>query len=103
MIWRVEYAPDAIRDFELIFDHLYGAYVEFGETPDVARRRAADRVRIMQSDIARMGRSPFIGTPRPDILPDLRFVRRGRAVVWFLPDEPAQRLRVLAVFQGGRG
>lgn len=33
-VWTLEYSEDAERDFELIFDHLFDAYVELGDAPD---------------------------------------------------------------------
>jgi len=101
-VWTVEFAAGTERDFELIFDHLHQSYLSFGDDEDTAFDRAANRIRDLHSAAAAMSRAPYQGTLREDILPGLRFVRRDRAVFWFVPDQPEQVVRVLAVFFGGQ-
>ena len=49
-----------------------------------------------------MVRSPFQGTLRPDIGAGVRNVTKGRAVIYFRPEEETETLHVLAVFWGGQ-
>ena len=49
-----------------------------------------------------LGRAPFQGTLWPDLLLDLRWVTKNRAILYFQVDEPAAVVRVLAVFFGGQ-
>lgn len=101
-MWRVEYAADSLRDFELIFDHLHGAYQDFGEDERTAFERAAERVHAIQAAGQEIAKAPYQGTLRPDILPGLRFVRRDGAVFWFNLDEAREVVQILAVFFGGQ-
>ena len=55
-------------------------------------RRAADRLSSF----------PILGTARDDILPEVRYVSIDRAIYWFDVDEPARKVRILAVFFGGQ-
>lgn len=101
-MWTVEFAAGTARDFELIFDHLYQSFLNFGEDDETAFDRAAIRIRDIHSAGATIARAPFQGTLRDDILPGLRFVRRGKAVFWFIPDDATQVVRILAIFFGGQ-
>ena len=101
-MWKVEFAQDATRDFELIFDHLVAAYQDFGEDPDAALERAALRIRAIQGLAVEIGKAPYQGTLREDLLKGLRFVRRDKAVFWFVPDPDLRVVRVLAVFFGAQ-
>ena len=102
MVWSLEYSADAVRDFELIFDHLYEAYVEFGDLPDEALERAAERIRKLRTDIDRLVDTPYIGTLRPDVHPGIRFLRREKAAIWFLPVEDSRTIVVAAIFYGAQ-
>lgn len=101
-MWNLEYSQDAVLDFELIFDHLFTAYGELGDASDEAWARAADRIRQLRLEIDRLVETPYIGTSRPDIHQGIRFLRRDKAVVWFLPVEERQTIVVAAIFFGGQ-
>lgn len=101
-MWTVEFAAAAERDFELIFDHLFRSYQDFGDDPDVALDRAERRVLSTQSSAYELARTPHQGTLRPDILGGLRFVRRGQAVYWFVAHEDRKMVQVLAIFYGAQ-
>lgn len=101
-MWTLDYAAAAERDFELIFDHLLATYIDLGEDPDAALERAARRIRTIRLSIDALANTPHIGTLRPDILPNLRFVRRDHAAVWFMPDTDRQHLLVAAIFFGAQ-
>jgi plasmid stabilization system protein ParE len=90
------------RDLEAVFDHLAESHMALGEPPEAAFARAAARVRAIEDAMERLGRAPFQGPLRPDLMPDLRQVTKDRAVFYFQVDAAAERVRVLAVFFGGQ-
>lgn len=102
MAYDVVFAADAARDFALIFDFLFDSYVGFGEDFEPAVTRAEERVQSIRKDIVGLGRKPHRGTLHDDILPGLRHVTIGRAIVWFDIEEDAKRVRIFAVFFGGQ-
>ncbi|NTJ67991.1 type II toxin-antitoxin system RelE/ParE family toxin [Agrobacterium rhizogenes] len=101
-MWNLEYSSDADFDFELIFDHLFAAYLDLGDAPEDALERAANRIRELRLEIDRLVETPYIGTLRPDIYPGIRFLRRDKAAVWFLPAEERRTIVVAAIFFGGQ-
>lgn len=101
-MWTVEFAAAAERDFELIFDHLCEAYQDFGDEFETAFDRAAQRILVIQNSALDLANIPCQGTLRPDILNGARFVRRDRAVFWFVANEDRKTVQVLAVFYGGQ-
>ncbi|MEL6682067.1 MAG: type II toxin-antitoxin system ParD family antitoxin [Pseudomonadota bacterium] len=62
----------------------------------------ADTVALKAILAERTAELPFQVTLHPDILPDVRFVRRNNAVFWFRPEADAQIVRVLALFFGAQ-
>lgn len=92
----------ARHDLELIFDHLFASYREFGDMPDEAYRRAANRIHAIEDAMGRLGRAPFQGTQREDLLPGLRQVTKDAAIFYFTVDEHDERVTVLAIFFGGQ-
>ena len=76
MPYSVVRALEIDRDLVLIFDFLVRSYVEFGDHREDAIRRAAARVRGIESAMLDLGRAPHLGTLRPDLLPGLRSVTR---------------------------
>jgi len=101
-VWTVEFAEAAERDFELIFDHLLQSYQDFGDEFDAAFERAERRVREIQSSAKNLAKFPFQGTPRPDILPGLRFVGHNKAVFWFVAQGDREIVQILAVLFGSQ-
>jgi len=101
-VWTLEYSEDAERDFELIFDHLFDAYVELGDPPDEAVERTAERVRKLRVEIDRLVETTYIETLRPDIHFGIRFLRRDKAAIWFLPVEHSRTIIVSAIFYGAQ-
>ncbi|NLS16628.1 type II toxin-antitoxin system RelE/ParE family toxin [Rhizobium sp. P40RR-XXII] len=101
-MWNLEYSREADRDFELIFDHLFAAYLNLGDAPEEALERAAERVRALRLAIDRLVETPCIGTLRSDVHPGIRFLRRDRAAIWFLPVEEPRAIVVAAIFLGGQ-
>jgi len=101
-VWSLKYSREAEQDFELIFDHLFAAYSDLGDSEDEALERAAGRVRELRSSIQRLTETPFIGTLRSDIYAGIRFVRRDKAAIWFLPVVDRKTLIVAAIFFGAQ-
>lgn len=101
-MWTLEYSADVERDFELIFDHLFDAYIELGDSGDEALERTAERIRKLRVEIDRLVDTPYIGTLRPDIHPGIRFLQRDKAAVWFLPVEHSRTIIVAAIFYGAQ-
>jgi plasmid stabilization system protein ParE len=101
-VWNLEYSSEADRDFELIFDHLFAAYIDLGDAPEDALERAAERIGELRLEINRLVETPYIGTLRPDIYPGIRFLRRDKAAVWFLPIEARRTILVAAIFFGAQ-
>jgi toxin ParE1/3/4 len=102
LAYSLDFAPDAERDLGLIFDFLFEAYVAFGESDDEASAHAGVRIRSIRSDISKLTNQPHRGTLHDRVLPGLRHVSFGRAVVWFRVDEVPEVITVLAVFFGGQ-
>lgn len=102
MAYKVSFAADAERDFELIFDFLVESYLGFGESEETATERALERVQSIGKDATGIGKTPFRGTLHSDLLPDLRHVTLNRAIFWFDIVEATEEVRILAVFFGGQ-
>lgn len=102
MAFKVVFAADAERDFELIFDFLVESYLDFGESGETAVDRALERVQSIREDAKNIAKSPYRGTLHDDLLPGLRHVTLGRAIFWFDVDEKSEEARILAVFFGGQ-
>ena len=102
MKFAIEFSADSARDFELIFDHLFESYREFGESIETALERAAQRIIGIRAAAERLTSFPIRGTRRDDILPGVRHLAIDRAIYWFDVDEPARKIRILAIFFGGQ-
>lgn len=89
------------EDLELIFDHLIAAHQNLGESVDGAFDRAARRIAAIDDAIDALGAAPHQGTLCPNIMDGLRWVSKDRAVFYFVVDDAAGRIDVLAVFFGG--
>ena len=101
MVWRVDFAPGAERDFGIILEHLAQAYIALGDAPASAVGRAIDRVREIKAKAERLGNAPGVGATRDDIGEGLRHVAFDRAIYWFTVDAGARVVTVLAVFLAG--
>ena len=100
MAYKVTFSADAERDFELIFEFLFESYIDFGEAVGPAIDRAEERIQSIRADIEAIAKAPHRGTMHEDILPGLRHVTLGRAVIWFDIIEDKRNVRILAVFFG---
>jgi len=101
MVWRVDFAPGAERDFGIILGHLTDAYIGLGDAPVSAVGRAIERVRAIRASAERLGRTPGLGASRDDLGEGLRHVAFERAIYWFTVDADACAVTVLAVFLAG--
>jgi plasmid stabilization system protein ParE len=102
MAYEVVFAADARHDFTLIFEFLVDSYVGFGDDTETAIMRAETRVQSIRADIAQLGQLPYRGTLHDEMLPGLRHLTIGQAIVWFDIEEDVKLVRVLAVFFGGQ-
>jgi toxin ParE1/3/4 len=96
---RVEFAEAALRDLDLIFDHLAETYRGFGEAPDEAIEHAARRIRAIVGAADRLALAPHRGTVHDDLAPGIRHLTLDRAVYYFRVDDG---VHILAVFFGGQ-
>jgi toxin ParE1/3/4 len=101
-IYAVRRSVQAGRDLSLIFDLLIDSYTALGEDAASAFERAANRVRAIDSAMEGLGRAPFQGTLREDLMPGLRQVTKNSVIFYFLTGEVRERVDVLAVFFGGQ-
>ncbi len=101
-VWTVEFAVEAERDLDLIFDHLLETCQAFGDDIGTSFDRAERRLLEIRSSAPGLAKLSFQGTLRRDILEGLRFVRHDKAVFWFLLKEDRLVVQVLAVFFGGQ-
>lgn len=101
-VFAVHRSVEAGRDLSLIFDHLHESYMALGEDPADAFDRASSRVREVVAAMERLGRSPFQGTLREELMPGLRQVTKDSAIFYFVTHEARERVDVLAVFFGGQ-
>lgn len=102
MRFAIEFSADAERDFELIFDHLFESYVDFGESVEEALDHAARRVMDIRKAAERLASFPLRDAARDDIFPGIRLIAIARAIYWFDVDQAAHRVRILVVFFGGQ-
>jgi plasmid stabilization system protein ParE len=102
MAYEVVFAAGARHDFTLIFEFLVDSYFGFGDDAETAIMRAETRVQSIRADITQLGQLPYRGTLHDEMLPGLRHLTIGQAIVWFDIDEDVKLVRVLAVFFGGK-
>lgn len=101
MVFRVDFAPGAERDFGIIVQHLTDAYIGLGDAPASAVDRAIERARAIRKNAERLGRTPGVGASRDDVGEGLRHVAFDRAIYWFTADVSSGAVTVLAVFLAG--
>ena len=84
-MWSLEFAADAERDFELIFDHLVKSYLEFSEDNDVAFERAVERIRGIRISANKLAVAPKQGHCGPIFLRDCALyvsIKRYSGLFW---------------------
>lgn len=95
-------SADCDEDLDLIYDHLFNAYRDFGDAPGIAFERVVERMRGIEDAMAALGNVPFQGTLESQIMEGLRYATKGRAVFYFLVDERHREVQVLGIFFGGQ-
>ncbi len=100
--YEVVRTREADRDIDGLFDFLIESYVHFGDSVESAFARASQRIERVKADFRGLGKIPKQGTLRPKLTPGLRSVTKERAVFYFIVDDEAHVVRVLAVFFGGQ-
>lgn len=101
-MWRIEFAAAAEDDFDLIFDHLVQSYIVFGDRRSEAMFRAETRVTDIYASSLRICAAPHRGQRHDGLRPGLRQLTLGKATFWFVVDDDARLIRVLAVFFGAQ-
>lgn len=100
--WTVVFAADAASDLALIEDHLFQAYLGFGEDATEASRHAVSRIESIIATAERLATAPFRGEAHDDLHPGVRHLAINSAVYWFVPDTGSRQVRLLAIFFGGQ-
>ncbi len=90
------------RDLSLIFDHLMQSYLSFGEEREEAFARAVARLESLEDQLGGLSDRPHKGTLIPDVMPGLRRLTRNQIVIYFLVDDAAREIRILAFFFSGQ-
>lgn len=101
-MWKIEVSEAAERDLELLFHHLADSYLEFGSSRREAAVQARRRVQQVYEMTARIARAPLRGESHADWMPGLRHLTLDKAIYWYLVEEVAQRVCILAVFYGSQ-
>jgi plasmid stabilization system protein ParE len=100
--FRIEFAADAERELDLTLDQLVASYEAFGESPAEAFGHGVRRVRAIRRAADGLAAAPYRGTLHAGWRAGLRHVMIDGAVYWFVVDEDATVVRILAVFFGGQ-
>lgn len=102
MVYDVRRSVACRVDLEHLLDHLYRSYLDMGEDAAMAFDRAVTRIEAVEDAIDALGNAPHQGTLWPEIMEGLRWVTKNRAILYFLADDSARVIEVLAVFFGGQ-
>ena len=94
-------AADVTRDLDLIEDYLARAYQDFGDDPETATERAAERIDDALKYMRTFEFHPHRGTEHLDIQPGIRTVTGRKFIFYFQVDDSLAEVRILAVFFGG--
>jgi plasmid stabilization system protein ParE len=102
MAYKVIRSEEVNRDLRLILRHLVDSYVVLGDPLTDAFERATHRVDAILDDMRALGHMPHQGTQLSALRPGLRQVTKKRAIFYFVVDEDARIVRIIAVFFGGQ-
>lgn len=102
MAYKVIRSEEVNRDLRLILRHLVDSYVALGDPLTDAFERATHRVDAILDDMRALGHMPHQGTQLSALRPGLRQVTKKRAIFYFVVDEDARIVRIIAVFFGGQ-
>lgn len=101
-MWKIEVSEAAERDLGLLFFHLADSYAEFGSNRHEAAAQARTRVQKVFAATERIASAPMRGERHDDWMPGLRHLTLDKGVYWYLVDEGAKCVRILAIFYGGQ-
>tara|TARA_A100001391_G_C5048586_1_gene272810 strand:+ start:313 stop:663 length:351 start_codon:yes stop_codon:yes gene_type:complete len=90
------------QDLDHLFDHLLDSYRDLGDGAQEAFNRAVARLIDVEDAIDALGQAPHQGTLWPEIMDGLRWVTKTRAILYFITNDSARCVDVLAVFYGGQ-
>lgn len=102
MPWSVEVGQAARDDLRRIYRHLIASNGAFGHDLQDAKALSRARVFAIEAGFARLAKAPYRGTCHTIAGHTYRHVTIDRAVYWFTLDEPAEVLRIEAIFFGGQ-
>lgn len=103
MAWKIEVTEAATEDLRRIFRYLFETHRDgFGHSAREARDRAAERVRTIRANAARLATAPHRGTFHEIDGRIYRQLTMERSVYWFSLDEAGQTVRVIGIFHGGQ-
>lgn len=103
MTFRLERSRRARRDLVTIARFLTRSYyLQFGDSFAEAKERVSTRMGRIDEAMMALSKAPYQGTLRPKLMAGLRHVTKDRAVFYFIVDDDARVVRVLAVFFGGQ-
>lgn len=102
MVYKVRRSLAARGDIEAIFDFLVESFEGLGDVAGAAFERAVLRIEQIEDAMEALGAAPHQGTLWPEVMPGLRWTTKDRAIFYFIVDDDACRLDVLAVFFGGQ-
>lgn len=102
MAYRVRRSVACRDDLDRLFDHLLQSYLDLGEPVREAFERAVARLGDIEHSIDGLGEVPHQGTLWPEVMENLRWTTKNRAILYFTVDDAARTVDVLAVFFGGQ-
>jgi len=98
--YKVRRAASVTHDLDLIEEHLFQSYQEFGDDLEDAMDRAAARIDEALAYMRTFATDPHRGTEHPTIRPGIRTVTSKNFVIYFEIDEASSEVRILAIFFG---
>jgi plasmid stabilization system protein ParE len=100
--YKLVRSRQAARDLRAILRFLIKSHLRFGVSFADAKTRAEKRMRAVRASMNALAAFPHKGTRRDNWMPGLRSVTKDRAIFYFVVDDEARAVRVLAVFFGGQ-
>lgn len=101
-LYRLERAPQANSDIRSVLRFLIQSHVRFGASFAEAKERAGAKLREIRAAMNHLAVLAHQGTRHLELIPGLRSVTKDRVIFYFIVDDEARIVRVLAVFFGGQ-
>jgi len=104
MAFEVFRSAESNSDLDAILDHLLRAYQLRGHDFGEAIRDAGLRLDRILDDISALRNAPHQGTiwTGSETAYQIRWVTKGRAILYFRIDEGQRRIDILAIYFGGQ-